>query len=588
MTKGDRGVPSVRAGIATPGRPRRPAKEGQQLHHRGPSPQTASSPNTLVARLLDTPHLAHAVPLLPPEFLHSVVRSCGLEDCGELMALATPEQLSAVFDLDLWRSEEAGQEEAFDAERFWVWLEVLGEQNAALAADRLAAIDPVLVTAALSHHARVFDPSVVTFAAVPDDDTGGASGPLDEGLHREIGGYLLVAKLHDSWDTIVTLLTELDERHTERFHRVMQGCRRLSNSTPEIDGLDDLRLDSEQTHFDLGFDRERRREQRGYVTPAQARAFLRGARQAGRGQEAAPPVNPVATAYFRALAGPADADTPAPASGMLPASNAGAAAPAGPSAGAVAAVIDILEQAGVLPGQPRALLGSGEDPTPRIARIRAQMQFVHDRDPDAYARRTGELAFLANTLVAGCSLQTRPFTAPEASDAVLATCNLGLENWPRHWRGPDEAAVPTELSEGFLADHDLAAVFDIGWARLHEQVSMFAAKQLIDTLAAFRCSDRETQAGLTQLRTALRKHWLAGEPWLAGDAMDVIAILDTPAWAALLGLIAECPVTLANVTPAGAAPPRSIDVSAFEFISENRQIAAVHTFMHKLPELLSR
>jgi hypothetical protein len=216
------------------------------------------------------------------------------------------------------------------------------------------------------------------------------------------------------------------------------------------------------------------------------------------------------------------------------------------------------------------------------------MQFVRDRDPGAYARRTAELAFLANTLVAGCSLQTRPFTAREASDAALAICNLGLENWPHHWHAPHAAAVATELPEGFLADHDLAAVFDVGWARLHEQVSMFAAEQLIVTLAAFRVSDRETQVGLNQLRTAMRKHWLAGEPWLAADALDVIAILDTPAWAALLGLIAECPVTLANVTPAGAVPPRSIDVSAFEFISENRQIAAVHTFMHALPELLSR
>ena len=34
----------------------------------------------------------------------------------------------------------------------------------------------------------------------------------------------------------------------------------------------------------------------------------------------------------------------------------------------------------------------------------------------------------------------------------------------------------------------------------------------------------------------------AGTPWLAESSLDVIAIFDQPAWAALVALIAECPV----------------------------------------------
>ena len=62
----------------------------------------------LLERILDTPHLAHVVPRLQPEILHKVIETCGLEDCGDLVALATPDQLQRVFDLDLWRSSATG------------------------------------------------------------------------------------------------------------------------------------------------------------------------------------------------------------------------------------------------------------------------------------------------------------------------------------------------------------------------------------------------------------------------------------------------------------------------------------------------
>jgi len=68
--------------------------------------------------------------------------------------------------------------------------------------------------------------------------------------------------------------------------------------------------------------------------------------------------------------------------------------------------------------------------------------------------------------------------------------------------------------------------------------------------------------------------------------MDVIATLDTPAWAALLGLIDECPVIHAALGASVAASPRGIDPGAFEFVSENVQIASVRAFLHSLPATL--
>src|SRR5947209_19622247 len=69
-----------------------------------PAPQDTSDGRRLIDRILDSPHLAHVIPQLEPALLHRIIQSCGLEDCSDLVALATPEQLVRIFDLDLWRS----------------------------------------------------------------------------------------------------------------------------------------------------------------------------------------------------------------------------------------------------------------------------------------------------------------------------------------------------------------------------------------------------------------------------------------------------------------------------------------------------
>ena len=86
-----------------------------------------------------------------------MVQHCGLEACGELLILATPRQLTAVCDLDLWRARQPGLDEAFDAERFGLWLEVLVECGASAAAHTVAQMDPDLVVFGMAQHVRVCD-----------------------------------------------------------------------------------------------------------------------------------------------------------------------------------------------------------------------------------------------------------------------------------------------------------------------------------------------------------------------------------------------------------------------------------------------
>jgi Family of unknown function (DUF6178) len=527
-----------------------------------------ASPRNLLARILDSPRLARAVPRLSPEVLHRVIRQVGLEDCGDLLAFVTSEQLSALLDLDLWRGDEPGRDERFDADRFGAWLEALAEHGPDRAARALASIDPSLVTAALSHHVAVCDPAAVALSAEMDVDESPVRGGSADRLRCDVGGYMMVAKRSEFWDTIVAVLVALDEGHADCFHQVMRGCRTLSSSAPEADGFHDLLTPAEQIRFDLAIDRERRREERGYVTPPQAHAFLQAARQSRRGAPTAPAMSPIFAAYLRGLVKPSEAVPPGDIAGASQDDGSG-----GEAASAEAALVDVLQDAGVLPGLPRPLLdGAVGSPGP-LARIRAQLAFVRERDPAVYLQRTGELAFLANVLVVGCPLQSRPFTAQEGSDAAAAICNLGLEHRP-------------ELPEDFLVGHDLVGAFETGWSVLHRDVCLFAAERLLETLTQLRCRDREAQLGLARLRSELARYGRLGEPWRARDQLNVIATLDLPAWAALGGLIAECPVLLANVDASRRPHLRAVDVSAFEFVSSRQQIESVREFMRSLAESL--
>jgi hypothetical protein len=529
-----------------------------------------------LARLLDATELARVVPHLPPEALHMVVRHRGVDVCGELLAAATPAQLRSVLDLDLWRSADAGLDEQFDRARFGEWLEGLVEGGETMAADIVARMDAPLVIAGLSGHIRVFDRAAFAPACSSEDDVTDGGATAREGLACDVGGYVLRARKEESWDAIVELLVALEADHREYFHAVMRGCRQLSNSRPEVDGLGSMLAAPEQLLHDLAAEREQRRSQRGYLTPADARAFLQMARQPLHGSLRTAAANPVATAYLRS------SDETGPAAG---------ASPAGDVSDAVHSVAVLLAEARLSAERPRALLEAPAGGGTRRSRVHALMENVRREDERAFLVRNRELAFLANTLMAGCSVQARPFSARDASDAALATCNLGLEFWHARWTEDGvpgftrpvagEAAVP----DLFLADHDLVEAFQAGWAVLHES-SMFVAGQLIEVLKNVRSIDSGTHESLVVLRRELVKQREAGTPWRARDALDVLAILDIPVWHALLGALDECPVLPEVLTAILEGRTGAVSATAFEFVATADQLAAIRTFADRLAPLL--
>jgi hypothetical protein len=294
------------------------------------------------------------------------------------------------------------------------------------------------------------------------------------------------------------------------------------------------------------------------------------------------------SAYFRAAGEAADAssDTACPPEGVPE---------------SLETIMELLTEPGVMPERPRARLeaADGGPQATRLTRVRRLLAYVHDRHETAYFTRTRELAFLANTLLAGCSVQSRPFTPQEASDAAASVCNLGLDYWPGHWSttsrdasspGPRDpaAAADTWPPDSFLVDHDLVTAFEVGWSVLHREVSLFVADQLIATLTDVDCVDREIRHGLVALRRVLVKHRDAGTPWLARGAADVLAMLDPTAWISVLGLLDECPIVPAAMIAILEGRTTTVSPTAFEFISTAARIADVRTFMRRLPEVLSR
>lgn len=493
-------------------------------------------------RLLHAPNLPSIVPRLEPEILQRVIRWCGLEDSAELLAHATPEQLARVLDADVWRAPQPGRDEEFDPDRFGLWLTVLMQSGAAIAADKLAGLDIDLMVAGIASHISVFDVAATSSYTTLDGEQMPGRRAHD-GLTCEVGGYLIEACRSSAWDAIVDLLVLLEGERPDYFHRVMHACVRLSNGLREQDGCDDLLDDRGQDLLDLTLDREARREQRGYIGPAEARAFLKETRRVQLDTEH-PPGSAIVTAYFHAIEPPAPTTT----SGV----------PAEPD---VAVVFELLEQAEMSTRRPRALLAATDAQS-------SALSFVH-----AYAAThpaaEQELAYLANAILAGCSIQGRALTVQEGSDCSLAICNLGLENWPSHW--------PVRNS---------ITAFQVGWKILHRDVCTRAARRLNEALGVIQCSDRDTQLRLDGLRRGLAQHLKDEEPWRVGDALDAILILDAVCWAAMRTLIAECPV-MHSALAASRRAKLTVDPADFQFISENRHIQSVHDFLDRLPSLLT-
>jgi hypothetical protein len=401
--------------------------------------KTRPSSSQLLSRILEVPDLAEAVQRLPAQALAKVIDTVGLEDAGEIVALASPAQLAELFDEDLWRSERPGGDERFDGERFLVWLEVMMEAGDALVAERLAGLSEDLVALALHQHLLVLDIDELSaeMRDVDEDEATAIEKALANCLSEEIDQFQLLARRHDGWDTVLAAVLALDRDHHALLGRILERlCAMTAEHVDREGGLHSALTTEEMLEGDVAAVRDDRRAALGHVAPSDARAFLK----LGRVDVDQMPTqhDPVTSAYFRALAKNAKASPHESPPAAYPGKN-------------PQALDQVLLEAGVAsPAATPLRLGSG--PLAESLLVRT-MRTLAETDAALFAARSEEIAYVANVLVAGASLDGRRYRPAEAVGKALEVCNRGLG-----------LASKTRDATTVLREHPAEVLFRLAWS----------------------------------------------------------------------------------------------------------------------------
>jgi hypothetical protein len=367
-----------------------------------------ASSTQLLLRILDRPDLVAAVRELPAPALASLIDRVGLEDAGELVALASSEQLLGVFDHDLWRAAAPGEDETFQPERFALWLEILFEGGEDRLVERLCALPRDLLTLALERLVLVVDTDAFWQGfAEPSREQQGLEAALDAPLFEEWEEFRLLARDPMHWDVVWAALLGLDRDHHALLRAILEQCCALSTEyIEEHGGLLAVLTSAQMLEGDVAGEREDRRAAEGFVAPADARSFLALARLGDRLETR----DPITKAYFRARAG-GESARPTLASGP-------------PAA-------KYLDRQ---PATDRSQQAVEERPALLLRAALGQLRLA---DPDVFSQRVEELGYLANVLVAGSSgRRPRPV---EALERAIAVCNAGLALEPRAGRSLSHA-----------------------------------------------------------------------------------------------------------------------------------------------------
>ena len=257
------------------------------------------SSTDLLLRILERPALVAAVRELPGAVLGKLIDRIGLEDAGELVALATTAQLERVFDDNLWRAERAGGDETFRPERFALWLRVMLDAGEELLVQRLCELPQELLALAVHRLVLVLDMDVVAEQLAPGDEEAEAlERALETSIVEEWEEFRLIARDPDVWDDVWGALLSLDREHHDRLRAILEQC--CAMSTEYISGqggLFQVLTAEEMLDSDVAAARDDRRVAEGFISPADARAFLALARRGGGGDAR----DPITRAYFRGL-----------------------------------------------------------------------------------------------------------------------------------------------------------------------------------------------------------------------------------------------------------------------------------------------
>jgi hypothetical protein len=383
----------------------------------------------LLMHILERPGLVAAVRELPGAVLGKLIDRIGLEDAGDLVALASTAQLERVFDDDLWRAERAGGDETFRPERFALWLRVMMEAGESSLVRRLCELPKDLLALAVHRLVLVMDMEVLEEQLRPGDEEAEAlERALETSLVEEWEEFRLIARDPDVWDDVWSALLSLDRDHHDRLRAILEQCCEMSTEyISGQGGLFQVLTADEKLDSDVAAARDDRRVAEGFISPADARAFLELARRVGGDDDDAR--DPITRAYFRGLQTPAIDEPRRRGEGSVPSDRAAPAAT--PRAADTSDLAALLREAEVIAPTTARLLpaapGSKTEPTHLAAPLFEQaMNDLRQRDPERFAERAREVGYLVNVWIAGGTQEGRRPRPTEALELVLRTCEAGL------------------------------------------------------------------------------------------------------------------------------------------------------------------
>jgi hypothetical protein len=378
----------------------------------------------LLLRILERPGLVAALRELPGAVLGKLIDRIGLEDAGELVALATTAQLERIFDDDLWRAERAGGDETFRPERFALWLRVMREASEELLARRLVELPMELLALAVHRLVLVLDMDVLGEQLVDGGEEAEAiERALETSAFEEWEEFRIIGREPDAWDDVWGALVSLDRDHHDRLQAILEACCEMSTEyISGQGGLYQVLTAEEMLDSDVAAARDDRRVAEGFISPADARAFLELARRGGGGEAR----DPITRAYFRGL-------EPTKAAKQQPTDTATGEPPTrGPLVAAESDARDLaalLRDAEVIvPAQPLAMLTDGSQAKPHVVAplFEQALTDLRQRDPELFSQRTRELGYLVNVWMAGATDEKRRPRPVEALQTVLEVCEAAI------------------------------------------------------------------------------------------------------------------------------------------------------------------
>ena len=173
--------------------------------------------------ILDYPRLDEEFPKLPVQDAYFAVQELGLHDATELLAVASPEQVRAFTDLDIWHKD------VIDARKFLEWTDVLLELEPERMARHVRALDQESLVVLIARSAKIAD--LTMEEELPPDIVAGPWRTPDNFYAL----YCLDEDKVEDFNRIVRFLDRLYLADFELAHSLVKAAK--WEPTPELEEL---------------------------------------------------------------------------------------------------------------------------------------------------------------------------------------------------------------------------------------------------------------------------------------------------------------------------------------------------------------